>query len=271
MIPISTIPFLITSYDLFWESIREANTYALIKARPLNTTLILSVIYGGSVACSDIILKRHFPEHSRRKLSNSLQASLEATLKVEGFPQKPQLHSLVSFVMLQSLKADASPVGMDSNLLALRVAYRLGLHKDPQQSILDPQISETRRRLWWYIVSTEALVCVSFKMPLMAFDMGRSDVRELSEIQDAYLGTEIDNFHRQTNALDDGNLESSERCPTESATDCVSEIILVARSRSYVTRTYDPRPGANTVLTRLYRDTTNCLGHASRCQLCWNM
>ncbi len=203
------------------------------KSRPLNTTLILSVIYGGSVACSEIIWKRHFPGKSRTELSNSLKASLETTLKVEGFPQKPQLHSLVAFVILQRLKADAAPVSMDSNTLALRVAYRLGLHRDPQQSNLNAQMCELRRRLWWYIVATEALVCVSFKIPLIAYDMSRSDVRELSEVQDQHLGMEIDQVRRQANILNDESLESPEHSPY------ISEIVLVAKSRAYLTRTYD--------------------------------
>ena len=143
---------------------------------------------------------------------------------------------MIAFLILQGMKTEALLTESHSHVLAVRAAYRLGLHRDPAPLNLEPQIKELRRRLWWHIISVEAFICVTSSTPLIAVDINRSDVHELSEVQDHYIGIELEADTGRLGALDTERSGLFNYQTRNIDKQHVSEANLVAKSRAHLAR-----------------------------------
>ncbi|KAB8342972.1 hypothetical protein FH972_022567 [Carpinus fangiana] len=90
---------------------------------------------------------------SRVNLLDRYQVALEQSLLNVGFLRTTDITVLQSYIMY--LRCDASTLWMLTGV-ALRLAQRIGLHKDGATLNLTPYEIEIRRRVWWQIVFLDA-------------------------------------------------------------------------------------------------------------------
>jgi hypothetical protein len=100
-----------------------------------------------SISCKTLL------NEDRNTLLNRYQLGVEQALSKANFISKPNilaLQALTLYLICARLNTDKTYVWTMTGLV-IRIATKLGLHRDPVSLGVAPFIAEIRRRLWWQI------------------------------------------------------------------------------------------------------------------------
>ncbi|KAK5166846.1 uncharacterized protein LTR77_007575 [Saxophila tyrrhenica] len=188
IVPVIHVPTFRQTYEELWET---ANTGA--QASMSFATLLVAVCYAGSVASSGN--GSSTTEGSRpHQVSDRLLKLGAQGLELSAFPKVPTIETLTAYLLLNSTcKREEEPLACVPIVgLALRVAFFLGLHKDPSHyGDTVPAIdAEIRRRVWWHVVHVDTLIATAAGLPPL-LDLQAWDVRGISEVKEQFVGTPV--------------------------------------------------------------------------------
>ena len=188
--PIIYPPKALFYYERFWKWYNDDRESGKVIPDLHFLPMLYAIWYGGSVSISLRGLREWFTGITRASMSASFHDHITRCLIAADFPRVASIPALAAFLTMQMIAArEEEP--LTSSLfvgLALRVAQMLGLHRDPTLFAFEPWEVETRRRLWWNIVSADILIAISSGLPPIV-DEQYSDVKMVSEIKDMTLGT----------------------------------------------------------------------------------
>lgn len=196
VLPMIHAPSFKTEYASIWEQQPTGSRPAPQSMHFIS--LLLSVLFAGAAACpnrdflEDLIPSNETPE----TLATSIREKGLRALQQANFPKTPTLETLTAYIILQvTWMKEEEPLTTCAFVgLAYRVAQMLGLHHDPSRfTSLSKVVQETRRRLWWVIVTVDVSVGVAAGLPPM-IDLSTCDVRLVSEMSEEVSDVPEGNF-----------------------------------------------------------------------------
>lgn len=189
--PIIHPPSVLEQYHAFWEWFDNREKSNESVPDPSFIPLLYAIWYGGSVSISIKGIKKEFGDTTRASLSARLHDEVTRCLTLVAFPRNPSVSGLAAFLIVQTILArEEEPLTSSLFIgLAVRTAQMMGLHRDPAQFGLPAAHAEARRRMWWHIVHMDGVVALSSGLPPLVSDESYWDVKEISELKDAYIGT----------------------------------------------------------------------------------
>jgi hypothetical protein len=125
----------------------------LAQIPPAFDALLFSICFASvtsiqcSVSCQTLL------QEERKDLLSRYGSGVEQALAKANFlsaPDMPTLQALTLYLVCARQSADKTYIWSMTGLL-IRLATKLGLHRDPVALGLSPFVSEMRRRLWWQI------------------------------------------------------------------------------------------------------------------------
>jgi len=222
-----------SQYDRFWEWYstwnREDIPSGILAEIPSFLPLLFAVLFAGSFGLQDASLS---PEDV-----TTLYNSHSCSLSLVAFPQSPTIYSLCAFLIVQNLlvREEEALSACSFVGIALRAAQAMGLHRDGSHFGLDPIQTEIRRRVWWHIIHTDVMTCLSAGLPpLMVVDY-LYDTKMINELKDDYIGTPEEALQAQspqTYFENSGQKKSTELGATGSLDGsriCIYHVVAIGR------------------------------------------
>ncbi|KAH8797355.1 fungal-specific transcription factor domain-containing protein [Xylogone sp. PMI_703] len=212
--PLLHIPTFQSQYTRFWQWYlswdREELPTGILAEIPSFLPLFLAVLFAGSFGQPTPLFNQDATEASLSGMTAQLYQLHSHALALVSFPQSPTIYSLIAYLMAQNLliREEESLSSCSYLSVALRIAQAMGLHRDGALFKLDPIQAELRRRIWWHIIHTDIMTCLSSGLPpLMVLD-NFYDTRMISEFKDEYISIS------QGNGLGQGQKQDAARSPT---------------------------------------------------------
>lgn len=156
--PLIHVPTFREDYDKFWLWYRNNSTSLpdqKIFNDPTFLALLFAILYcGASTASPSLWNTPILHELKNETLLEQLKELHHNGLKVCQHERHPTLNTLVASLLgFSCVRSDDEPVeSLAFVSIALRIAQRMGLHRDGSTYGLDAVTSELRRRVWWHIV-----------------------------------------------------------------------------------------------------------------------
>ncbi|MCJ1434793.1 hypothetical protein MMC27_004163 [Xylographa pallens] len=133
--------------------------------------LVFAIYFIAVLSLSDAECKAMFDASEKSLLLNNFQSSVEAALERVGYASASDLLILQAlYLYILAMRNRARPATLFSLMgIAVRIAQRLGLHRDGGLLGLSPMVAEERRRTWWQMQQGELLIglvvgCVSLSL-----------------------------------------------------------------------------------------------------------
>ncbi|MCJ1285456.1 hypothetical protein MMC26_004796 [Xylographa opegraphella] len=124
--------------------------------------LVFAIYFIAVLSLTDTEFKVLFETSERLLLLDDFQSSVEAALERVGYASTsdlPVLQALYLYVL--AMRNRARPATLYSLMgIAVRIAERLGLHRDGDLLGLSPMVAEERRRTWWQMQQVEVLIAL---------------------------------------------------------------------------------------------------------------
>jgi hypothetical protein len=120
---------------------------------PAFESLMFAIYYAAVTSFQCSVSCRTLLHEERKALLDRYRYGVEQSLAKANFmstPDVPMLQALTLYLICARQSADKAYVWSMTGLL-VRLAMKLGLHRDPTALGLAPFVSEMRRRLWWQI------------------------------------------------------------------------------------------------------------------------
>ncbi|KAF8849401.1 hypothetical protein BDZ45DRAFT_810000 [Acephala macrosclerotiorum] len=198
VLPMIHAPSFKSEYSSTWE--QESTGQRPAQKSMHFISLLLSVLFAGAAACPhrDLLEDLITPEETPESLATSIREKGLRTLQQANFPKTPTLETLTAYILLQvTWMKEEEPLTTCAFVgLAYRVSQMLGMHHDPSRfSSLSKVVQETRRRLWWIIVTVDVSVGVAAGLPPM-IDLSTCDVRQVSDMSEEVFDVPEGNFGR---------------------------------------------------------------------------
>ncbi|OAG36858.1 fatty acid synthase subunit beta [Fonsecaea monophora] len=175
-------------HEEFWDQV-ESNGLSESNFRDLDfLAVIYAIWYAGSLSISTKGLRQWFPQTSRAQLSTRFHDQVVFCLLISCFAQKVSLYKLAALVLLQSMPiAEEDPLQGSLYLsLAVRLAFTMGLHREPTLFELSITEENMRRRLWWQIIQLDVSHVVASGYPSQISEKF-CDTRIICEDRDAHV------------------------------------------------------------------------------------
>lgn len=125
----------------------------LVEVPPAFECLMFSIYYAAVTSLQSSVSPQTLPKEERDHLLARYRFGLEQALAKANFlgaPDMLTLQALTLYLVCAKQTEDKTYIWTMTGL-AIRLATKLGLHRDPETLGLSPFISEIRRRLWWNI------------------------------------------------------------------------------------------------------------------------
>ncbi|CEP21641.1 unnamed protein product [Cyberlindnera jadinii] len=162
ILPILDINEFVREHDAFWDNTLEHKLEFLV--------ILFPVVYAASKGeCFEF----SYDEITKFELSNEIHKYLRiarVVFQTIGYPQKFSLRVLQSSVLLHSTLENPSLIDIG---ILVRIAQTVKLNRDPAtfHKILDPNLVQTRRLLWWEIFYLDAMTALkNTSTPLIRLD-----------------------------------------------------------------------------------------------------
>ncbi|MCJ1382447.1 hypothetical protein MMC17_005560 [Xylographa soralifera] len=139
---------------------RAANEPASLS--PPQEALVFAIYFIAVLSLSDVECKAIFDTSKRSLLLDDFQSSVEAALERVGYASASDLLVLQAlYLYVLAMRNRAKPATLFSLMgIAVRIAQRLGLHRDGDLLGLSPMVAEERRRTWWQMQQVEILIAL---------------------------------------------------------------------------------------------------------------
>lgn len=95
IVPLVHVPSFRLEYERFWE------LGARHRALNQRTPLVLAILFGGAVVCSNKVFERLFPHQDREDLTHQLHWVCSEALRKSRFPRVPTIETLTAYMILQ--------------------------------------------------------------------------------------------------------------------------------------------------------------------------
>ena len=132
---------------------------SLNEISPAFESLMFAIYYSAvsSLGCARTC--RNLLHEERAELLDRYRFGVEQGLASANFMSSPKLFSIQALTLFLICARHHTERTLVWSLtgLAIRLATKLGLHRDPDSLGLSPFVSEMRRRLWWQIVILDVL------------------------------------------------------------------------------------------------------------------
>ncbi|KAL2261134.1 hypothetical protein VTK26DRAFT_4646 [Humicola hyalothermophila] len=155
--------------------------------RPLEA-LMFAIYFAAITSMSEEEVQTTFAEDKAVLLGKYHNATQQALVNA-GFMRSSELMVLQALILyLLCARPYVDPRSMYCLLgLAIRIATRLGLHRDGSRSGMSPFEVEQRRRLWWQIVIFDKRIAEITGSSITGFSSCNADTRMPTNINDADL------------------------------------------------------------------------------------
>ncbi|KUI54831.1 hypothetical protein VP1G_02149 [Cytospora mali] len=156
-------------------------------AKPLEA-LMFSIYFIAITSMTDDEVQNTFKEDRNRLLSKYHHGTQQALINA-GFMRSPDLVVLQAYVMyLFSIRQYTDPRSLFCLIgIAVRVAQRLGLHRDAEQFNMPPFEVELRRRLWWQLACYDKRFAEITGSAITALSSSKGDCKWPLNINDTDL------------------------------------------------------------------------------------
>lgn len=182
------IPTFHSQYIRFWDWIgswdREQIPDGILAEIPSFLPLLFAVLFAGYFGAHDAS-----QDFDPAVNANVLYSAHSHALSLVSFPQSPTIYSLIAFLIVQNLLVREEEAFSACSFIgiALRAAQAMGLHRDGTHFQLDSVQAEVRRRVWWHIIHTDVMTCISSGLPPAMVVDNLYDTNMISEVKDEYL------------------------------------------------------------------------------------
>ena len=182
------IPTFHSQYIRFWDWYgswnREEIPEGILAEIPSFLPLLFAVLFAGYFGPHDVSRDLDLAVNA-----TTLYSAHSHALLLVSFPQSPTIYSLIAFLIVQNLlvREEESLSACSFIGIALRAAQAMGLHRDGAHFRLDPVQAEIRRRVWWHIIHTDVMTCISSGLPPVMVVDNLYDTNMISEVKDEYL------------------------------------------------------------------------------------
>ncbi|RFU27671.1 hypothetical protein B7463_g8653, partial [Scytalidium lignicola] len=254
--PLLHIPTFQSQYTRFWQWFlswdREEIPTGILAETPSFLPLLFAVLFVGSFGQPTPLFNQDSTEASLSAMTTQLYKLHSHALSLVSFPQNPTIYSLIAYLMAQNLliREEESLSSCSYLSVALRIAQAMGLHRDSALFKLDPIQAEIRRRIWWHIIHTDIMTCLSSGLPPLMVVDNVYDTRMISEVKDECIGISendgLDQKQRQ-NCAKSASLENNISTPDSQMLDiryvvAVGRYKLTALIRKILRHQFDVRP-----------------------------
>ncbi|KAL6241659.1 hypothetical protein RBB50_011441 [Rhinocladiella similis] len=129
----------------------------LAQIPPAYECLMFSIYYAATISIQNPQSLRKLLQEERQVLLERFQLGVEQSLSKASFMTTPSittLQALTIYLICARQSVDKAYIWSMTGLL-IRLAMKLGLHRDPATLGLPPFSAEMRRRLWWHIATLD--------------------------------------------------------------------------------------------------------------------
>ena len=181
--PILHIKGFAEDFRAFWHGaesiVHGSDPNPFLKRNPSFLCLLSAILFASLVSTPQTRLKNLLGEKNEVDADEMyFVATVSTTLT--GFPRRPGIYSLAAYIIAhgQFIREEEFSDAHDFVSTAFRVALSMGLHRNLPEAGFSVAESETRRRLWWYILHLDVMSSVSSGLsPLFIDDkMANTDV-----------------------------------------------------------------------------------------------
>ncbi|OCT49890.1 Zn(II)2Cys6 transcription factor [Cladophialophora carrionii] len=220
-------------HEEFWDD-REANGTAESRHPNLDfLTALYAIWYAGSLSISTKGLRQWFPHASRARLSTQFHDHTVFCLLIGSFKRNISLYKLAALVLLQTITiAEEDPLQSSLYLaLIVRLAFSMGLHREPTLFELSANEEGMRRRLWWQIIQLDIFNVVASGYPSQISEKF-CDTRVVCEDRDAFTPNstgDVASSHPNLKVMSPQSGKPSGETPNAAS---FRTLMLVARGKS---------------------------------------
>lgn len=189
LIPILHLPSFAEDFQEFWKerNVQPQHPTAapdFLRKKPGFVSLLSSMLFASLVSASREQLKAAVGISSELQAGDMYFVTIMAA-SLTGFPRRPSLYTLAGYIYAQSQFVREEEFSDSPEFIntAFRVALGMGLHRNLDEAGFTVAESETRRRLWWYVLHLDVMSsCSSGLSPLFVDEkMGNCGPISLSD------------------------------------------------------------------------------------------
>lgn len=191
-------------HEEFWDRVETAGIAGFIHTDLEFLTVLHAIWYAGSLSISIKGLRQWFPDTIRARLSTQFHDYTVFCLLLGNFSRDISLYKLGALALLQSMPiAEEDPLQTNLYLaLIVRLAFTMGLHREPTLFDLSLAEESMRRRLWWQIIQLDVFHVVASGYPSIISEKF-CDTRVICEDRDSYSSDD-----NASSNVSDGNLKN---------------------------------------------------------------
>lgn len=127
-------------------------------------SLLYAICYASAATFDEDDKLPDFMPASLRSLRQAYLVACEHSILAGGFPQDPTIGDLRACVLVQSCLVHETSRLAPVTPVAIKVAQTMGFHRDGTNYSLPPDVTESRRRLWWQLVFLDQIEAVNRDM-----------------------------------------------------------------------------------------------------------
>ena len=181
--PILHVKGFAEDFRAFWNGaeaiVHSSDPNSFLKRNPGFLCLLSAILFVALVSTPKERLKSLLGEKLKVD-ANQMYLVAAVSTSLTGFPRRPGIYSLAAYIFAhgQFIREEEFSDAHDFVSTAFRVALSMGLHRHLPEAGFSIAESETRRRLWWYILHLDVMSSVSSGVSPLFFDdkMANPDV-----------------------------------------------------------------------------------------------
>ena len=173
LMPILHVRGFAEDFKDFWNGSRRGNVHdsepnALLRKKPGFLCLLSSILFSALASTSKSRCKSALGEANVPDTGDMYFAAM-VSANLTGFPRRPSIYSLAAYIFTQSqfMREEEFSDAPDFISTSFRVALGMGLHRHFPEARFSNSETESRRRIWWYILHLDVMSsCSSGLSPL---------------------------------------------------------------------------------------------------------
>ena len=160
----------------------DAEIGSFLRKKPSFICLLSSILFASLVSASKPRLADIF-EDGQDLSAERMYFVFSVSATLTGFPRRPSLDTLAAYIIAQSqfVREEDFSDAPDFISTAFRVALGMGLHRHIQHSQFSAAETETRRRLWWYILHLDIMSSASSGLSPLFIDEKMANATKISQ------------------------------------------------------------------------------------------
>lgn len=184
--PILHVKGFAEDFRAFWhgaDSIaHNSDPNPFLKKNPGFLCLLSAILFASLVSTPQARLKGLLGAKTEVD-ANEMYFVVTVSSSLTGFPRRPGIYSLAAYVFAhgQFIREEEFSDTHDFVSTAFRVALSMGLHRHLPEAGFSVAESETRRRLWWYILHLDVMSSVSSGLSPLFIDDKMANTNVISQ------------------------------------------------------------------------------------------